>query len=247
MTTPSFDDDTYAPPEEDFGPMEPAPPEEEPRRFGRGTGRRGKHTNDGDYAAYGNFRQPPADREAEQGVLGAMLLSPATASEVSEIVTEDDFYYPAHAIIFKHIMALFADGKEIDAVVLSGRLDRYGELERAGGARELGGAGAGDDHVLQGRRAARHGAELLESEGAGASAEAALEELAGDVAGAAGLGVAGGEHCAAGGALGLAGPGLGQGEAVGGPVDRGPRGHLHGEGGGVAGHGSSMSPPARRA
>lgn len=134
MTTPSFDDDNYAPPEEDFGPMEPAPPEEEPRRFGRGTGRRGKHTNDGDYAAYGNFRQPPADREAEQGVLGAMLLSPATASEVSEIVTEDDFYYPAHAIIFKHIMALFADGKEIDAVVLSGRLDRYGELERAGGA-----------------------------------------------------------------------------------------------------------------
>ena len=64
MTNASFDDE-HLPPE--------PPPEEEPaprRRFQQEEPKR-----------YGEFRQPPADREAEQGVLGAMLLSPHTVME----------------------------------------------------------------------------------------------------------------------------------------------------------------------
>ena len=127
MTTPSFDDDSFVPPEPDDVP---APPEDtEPRG-----GSRRSHRRDTGYGTAADFRQPPADREAEQGVLGAMLLSPNTAAEISEILQDDDFYYPAHALIYNAMMDLYSAGKEIDPVILMGRLDRFDELERVGGA-----------------------------------------------------------------------------------------------------------------
>ncbi|MGO2425511.1 MAG: replicative DNA helicase [Corynebacterium flavescens] len=83
---------------------------------------------------YGEFRQPPSDREAEQGVLGAMLLSPNTVMEVIEELEPEDFYYPAHALIYKAMLDLYASGTDIDAVIVASRLDRFNNLERVGGA-----------------------------------------------------------------------------------------------------------------
>ena len=79
-------------------------------------------------------RQPPHDNEAEQGVLGAMLMSPAAITDIIEELTPEDFYRPAHQLIYKAILDLFSDNKEVDPVIVAGRLDRHNDLERVGGA-----------------------------------------------------------------------------------------------------------------
>lgn len=76
----------------------------------------------------------PADREAEQGVLGAMLLSPHTVMEVIEELEPEDFYYPAHTLIYRAMLDLYSEGKDVDAVILASQLDRFNNLERVGGA-----------------------------------------------------------------------------------------------------------------
>src|SRR5699024_8349727 len=101
---------------------------------------------------------------------------------------------------------------DVVAAVLVDGADRQG----AGEPGERAGARAGGDDVAQLGLAARHGAELLEGDGALAAVERALEERGGDVGGAARGRVAGGEHHALRGALERAGPGLRQVEAVGG-------------------------------
>ena len=63
-----------------------------------------------------------------------MLLSPNTVLDIVEILTPDDFYHPAHALIYKAIIDLFAESKDIDPVIVAGRLDRQNELDRVGGA-----------------------------------------------------------------------------------------------------------------
>ncbi|SES14703.1 replicative DNA helicase [Corynebacterium cystitidis] len=80
------------------------------------------------------YRQPPHDRQAEMGVLGSMLLSPNTVLDVIEELSAEDFYFPAHQLIYQAIMDLYASGSEIDPVIVAGRLDRLNELERVGGA-----------------------------------------------------------------------------------------------------------------
>ena len=79
-------------------------------------------------------RQPPHDNEAEQGVLGAMLLSPNTITDIIEELIPDDFYRPAHQLIYRAILDLFSDNKDVDPVIVAGRLDRNHDLERVGGA-----------------------------------------------------------------------------------------------------------------
>lgn len=63
-----------------------------------------------------------------------MLLSANAVAEIVEIVTPDDFYHPRHQIIYRAIIDLFSEGKEVDALVVRGRLDRGNDLERIGGA-----------------------------------------------------------------------------------------------------------------
>ncbi|WP_407922013.1 replicative DNA helicase [Corynebacterium mustelae] len=84
--------------------------------------------------AYDEYRQPPHDNEAEQGVLGAMLLSPNTVVDIIESLSPEDFFRPAHQLIYTAIIDLFSDNKEIDTVIVAGRLDRNNDLERVGGA-----------------------------------------------------------------------------------------------------------------
>lgn len=77
-------------------------------------------------------RIPPHDLEAEESLLGAMLLSNDAASAAIELCTAGDFYKPAHGHIFGAIRALMERGEPIDAVTVTDELKRSGLLEAVG-------------------------------------------------------------------------------------------------------------------
>ena len=82
-------------------------------------------------------RVPPHSIEAEESLLGAMLLSEHAVSTVSPIVSADDFYKPAHRHIFDTMQALAVSGQGIDPVTVSEELARVGLLEACGGTAAL--------------------------------------------------------------------------------------------------------------
>ena len=77
-------------------------------------------------------RVPPHDVEAEESLLGAMLLSNDAASVGIEKCSSADFYKPAHGHIFGAIRALMERGEAIDAVTVTDELKRSGVLEAVG-------------------------------------------------------------------------------------------------------------------
>lgn len=83
------------------------------------------------------YRQPPHSREAEESVIGAMLLSEDAVNEVMDQVHPEDFYIPAHQAIFEAMRELFDTSQAIDAVTVSEALRRRGELEKVGGVQYL--------------------------------------------------------------------------------------------------------------
>jgi replicative DNA helicase len=76
---------------------------------------------------------PPQSLEAEESVLGAMMLSPGAIGAVSEILDAGDFYRESHAKIYRAALALYAKGEPVDAITLVDELEERGELEGAGG------------------------------------------------------------------------------------------------------------------
>ncbi|MDP3966909.1 MAG: replicative DNA helicase [Nocardioides sp.] len=77
---------------------------------------------------------PPQDNEAEQSVLGSMLLSKDAIADVIEAVRGTDFYRPAHEVVFDAVVDLYGRGEPADPVTVSAELQRRGELQRVGGA-----------------------------------------------------------------------------------------------------------------
>src|SRR5947207_8157289 len=76
---------------------------------------------------------PPQNLEAEESVLGAMMLSPGAIGAVSEILDASDFYRESHAKIYRGALGLYAKGEPVDAITLVDELEERGELEEAGG------------------------------------------------------------------------------------------------------------------
>src|SRR5687768_12302054 len=76
---------------------------------------------------------PPQNLEAEESVLGAMLLSPGAIGAVTEILSADDFYRESHGIVFRACLALYQQGEPVDAITLVDALEERGELEKVGG------------------------------------------------------------------------------------------------------------------
>ena len=132
-----FDDssDVAATSFDDVVPSAPSQQASFERSLTRGDrGRYGQQGGPADPPGRDFGRQPPHDNEAEQGVLGAMLLSPNTITDIIEELIPDDFYRPAHQLIYRAILDLFSDNKDVDPVIVAGRLDRNHDLERVGGA-----------------------------------------------------------------------------------------------------------------
>ena len=76
---------------------------------------------------------PPQNLDAEESVLGAMMLSPGAIGAVSEILDAGDFYRESHAKVYRAALSLYARGEPVDAITLVDVLEERSELEDAGG------------------------------------------------------------------------------------------------------------------
>ena len=76
---------------------------------------------------------PPQNLEAEESVLGAMLLSSVAVGTVSEILDASAFYRESHAKVYRAALALWSKGEPVDAITLVNELEERAELEAAGG------------------------------------------------------------------------------------------------------------------
>ncbi|MGB0733381.1 MAG: replicative DNA helicase [Pontibacterium sp.] len=83
------------------------------------------------------LKVPPHSIEAEQSVLGGLLLDNNAWDTVSEILVEANFYRRDHRLMFRTLTKLVAANQPLDVVTLSEELDRIGELENAGGMEYL--------------------------------------------------------------------------------------------------------------
>ncbi len=78
-------------------------------------------------------RVPPHNLEAEESLLGAMLLSPDAIAEAQEIVESADYYREANRKIYEAIQELYVSGEPVDAITLAEMLRKKSWLEEIGG------------------------------------------------------------------------------------------------------------------
>jgi len=82
-------------------------------------------------------RMPPQNNEAEQSVLGSVLLQPSALISAMEFLQTNDFYRRAHQLIFQTMMDLNERNEEIDVITVANLLETNNQLEDAGGAAYL--------------------------------------------------------------------------------------------------------------
>lgn len=76
---------------------------------------------------------PPANLEAEQSVLGAVLLRPQVLDQVSDLISPEDFYRPVHGLIYQAMLDLYHRAEPVDLVTVTALLKERSQLEEAGG------------------------------------------------------------------------------------------------------------------
>ena len=76
---------------------------------------------------------PPQNLEAEQSVLGSLLIDKEAITKIADIITADDFYKDIHGIIYESMVDLYQDREPIDVVSLSNNLKDKKKLENIGG------------------------------------------------------------------------------------------------------------------
>lgn len=86
----------------------------------------------------GEPRTPPHSVEAEQSVLGGLMLDANAWDSVGDVLTAEDFYRPDHRLIYESIGLLAGEGKACDVITVSEHLERSGRLEDAGGLAYIG-------------------------------------------------------------------------------------------------------------
>ncbi len=79
------------------------------------------------------LRMPPHSAEAEQAVLGGLMLDNSGWDRIADLVTADDFYRLNHKLIFKALSRLAVEGRPLDVVTVSEALESAGDLVKAGG------------------------------------------------------------------------------------------------------------------
>ncbi|OYD07942.1 replicative DNA helicase [Paludifilum halophilum] len=82
-------------------------------------------------------RMPPHNQEAEQAVLGAVLIEPSVLVTVTERVRPEDFYRQAHQRLFQVMIDLSEEGQPVDLVTLTSELQNRKSLEETGGVSYL--------------------------------------------------------------------------------------------------------------
>ncbi len=84
------------------------------------------------------LKLPPHSIDAEQSILGGLLINNDSWDHIVSIVNEEDFYRRDHRLIFKAIRDQIEEGKPCDVVTLSERLESYNLIDDAGGLAYLG-------------------------------------------------------------------------------------------------------------
>jgi len=80
-----------------------------------------------------NLKIPPHSNEAEQSILGGLMLNNEAWDTVSDLVSEDDFYRYDHRLIFQSMTRLFSVNRPMDVVTLAEELDKNAKLDEVGG------------------------------------------------------------------------------------------------------------------
>ena len=80
-----------------------------------------------------SLRTPPHSIEAEQSVLGGLLLDNSAWDKIADVISEADFYRHDHRLIYKHIARLVELARPADVVTVSESLDKNAELGNVGG------------------------------------------------------------------------------------------------------------------
>ncbi|MCW9023045.1 MAG: replicative DNA helicase, partial [Gammaproteobacteria bacterium] len=85
-----------------------------------------------------SLRMAPHSIDAEQSVLGGLMIDNASWDQVADVIAEDDFYRRDHRLIFRAIATLAEESEPYDPVTLKEWLDKHNELDNAGGLAYLG-------------------------------------------------------------------------------------------------------------
>ncbi|HXF80632.1 MAG TPA: replicative DNA helicase, partial [Usitatibacter sp.] len=80
-----------------------------------------------------SLRLPPHSVEAEQAVLGGLLLSNASWDRIGDLISESDFYRADHRVLWRAITRLVEENKPADVLTVSEALKQCGELQDVGG------------------------------------------------------------------------------------------------------------------
>ncbi len=81
---------------------------------------------------------PPHSSEAEQSVLGGLLLENNALDRIADFLTAEDFYRHDHRLIYEHIRTMIEQGKPSDIVTVAEALESVGKLQEVGGIAYLG-------------------------------------------------------------------------------------------------------------
>jgi replicative DNA helicase len=74
------------------------------------------------------LKLPPYSVEAEQSVLGGLLLDNTAWEKIADVLADSDFYRADHRLIYRHISMLVEDNKPADALTVSESLERSAKL-----------------------------------------------------------------------------------------------------------------------
>ena len=83
--------------------------------------------------SYDSLKLPPHSLDAEQSVIGGLLLSNDSLDKVADIISANDFYQYAHRLIFEHAIKIINAGKPADIITVAESLDISAELTSVGG------------------------------------------------------------------------------------------------------------------
>jgi replicative DNA helicase len=84
------------------------------------------------------LKLPPHSVEAEQSVLGGVLLDTSAWDKIADLIAESDFYRFEHRLIFRSIARLTEQAKPVDVITVAEALESTNELDKAGGLAYLG-------------------------------------------------------------------------------------------------------------
>ena len=85
-----------------------------------------------------NLKLPPHSVEAEQSLLGGLLIDNESSDKVADVITAKDFYRHDHRIIYQHIVKVIESNQPADIVTVAESLEKNAELATVGGLSYLG-------------------------------------------------------------------------------------------------------------